>query len=125
MENLDICPPWCDNNEVKKYRYGLVAQLGAHHIRIVGVVGSNPIRSTKKRTTAVILPWFFFIFLHQKYPLAYSSKQAFQIACLGDIKFLKILFDNIFHNSTKCDTINCNINWMIFPVSGIEKVMIV
>ena len=109
----------------KKYRYGLVAQLGAHHIRIVGVVGSNPIRSTKKRTTAVILPWFFFIFLHQKYPLAYSSKQAFQIACLGDIKFLKILFDNIFHNSTKCDTINCNINWMIFPVSGIEKVMIV
>lgn len=49
MENLDICPPWCDNNEVKKYRYGLVAQLGAHHIRIVGVVGSNPIRSTKKR----------------------------------------------------------------------------
>ena len=32
----------------KKYRYGLVAQLGAHHIRIVGVVGSNPIRSTKK-----------------------------------------------------------------------------
>ena len=99
--------------------------LRAHHIRIVGVVGSNPIRSTKKRTTAVILPWFFFIFLHQKYPLAYSSKQAFQIACLGDIKFLKILFDNIFHNSTKCDTINCNINWMTFPVSGIEKVMIV
>lgn len=48
MENLDICPPWCDNNEVKKYRYGLVAQLGAHHIRIVGVVGSNPIRSTEK-----------------------------------------------------------------------------
>ena len=47
MENLDICPPWCDNNEVKKYRYGLVAQLGAHHIRIVGVVGSNPIRSTE------------------------------------------------------------------------------
>ena len=33
----------------KKYRYGLVAQLGAHHIRIVGVVGSNPIWSTKKR----------------------------------------------------------------------------
>ena len=32
----------------KKYRYGLVAQLGAHHIRIVGGVGSNPIRSTEK-----------------------------------------------------------------------------
>ena len=27
--------------------FGPVAQLGAHHIRIVGVVGSNPIRSTK------------------------------------------------------------------------------
>ena len=27
--------------------YGPVAQLGAHYIRIVGVVGSNPIRSTK------------------------------------------------------------------------------
>ena len=128
---LDIIFLRCDNKTVERFQTshnfikGLVAQLGAHHIRIVGVVGSNPIRSTKKRTTAVILPWFFFIFLHQKYPLAYSSKQAFQIACLGDIKFLKILFDNIFHNSTKCDTINCNINWMIFPVSGIEKVMIV
>ena len=128
---LDIIFLRCDNKTVERVQTshnfikGLVAQLGAHHIRIVGVVGSNPIRSTKKRTTAVILPWFFFIFLHQKYPLAYSSKQAFQIACLGDIKFLKILFDNIFHNSTKCDTINCNINWMIFPVSGIEKVMIV
>ena len=28
-------------------KIGPVAQLGAHHIRIVGVVGSNPIRSTK------------------------------------------------------------------------------
>ena len=28
---------------------GPVAQLGAHHIRIVGVVGSNPIRSTKTK----------------------------------------------------------------------------
>ena len=25
---------------------GLVAQLGAHHIRIVGVEGSNPFKST-------------------------------------------------------------------------------
>ena len=29
---------------------GPVAQLGAHHIRIVGVVGSNPIRSTNRKT---------------------------------------------------------------------------
>lgn len=26
--------------------HGLVAQLGAHHIRIVGVEGSNPFKST-------------------------------------------------------------------------------
>ena len=30
----------------EKCRFGPVAQLGAHYIRIVGVVGSNPIRST-------------------------------------------------------------------------------
>ena len=37
---------------LEKLQYGPVAQLGAHYIRIVGVVGSNPIRSTKSRTTA-------------------------------------------------------------------------
>ena len=31
--------------------HGLVAQLGAHHIRIVGVEGSNPFKSTKRKTT--------------------------------------------------------------------------
>ena len=30
------------------FMHGLVAQLGAHHIRIVGVEGSNPFKSTKK-----------------------------------------------------------------------------
>ena len=35
--------------------FGPVAQLGAHYIRIVGVVGSNPIRSTKKETSFVYL----------------------------------------------------------------------
>lgn len=35
----------------EQYPYGPVAQLGAHHIRIVGVVGSNPIRSTRKQET--------------------------------------------------------------------------
>ena len=33
--------------------YGLVAQLGAHHIRIVGVEGSNPFKSTTKETSFV------------------------------------------------------------------------
>ena len=28
--------------------YGLVAQLGAHRIRIAGVEGSNPFKSTKE-----------------------------------------------------------------------------
>ena len=32
-----------------KCSYGLVAQLGAHHSRIVGVEGSNPFKSTKKK----------------------------------------------------------------------------
>ena len=34
------------NNRVN----GLVAQLGAHHIRIVGVEGSNPFKSTIEKT---------------------------------------------------------------------------
>ena len=45
------------NNSIDKFSqeeynpkwYGLVAQLGAHHIRIVGVEGSNPFKSTKSR----------------------------------------------------------------------------
>ena len=50
---LDIIFLRCDNKTVERFQTshnfinGLVAQLGAHHIRIVGVVGSNPIRSTK------------------------------------------------------------------------------
>lgn len=50
---LDIIFLRCDNKTVERFQTshnfikGLVAQLGAHHIRIVGVVGSNPIRSIK------------------------------------------------------------------------------
>lgn len=40
-------PEICFSFRSEQYPYGPVAQLGAHHIRIVGVVGSNPIRSTK------------------------------------------------------------------------------
>ena len=40
---LDFCFRGRYNSEVQ----GLVAQLGAHHIRIVGVEGSNPFKSTK------------------------------------------------------------------------------
>lgn len=32
----------------EKLHHGLVAQLGAHHIRIVGVGSSNLLKSTKK-----------------------------------------------------------------------------
>lgn len=43
-----------DNGRFERYNsevtYGLVAQLGAHHIRIVGVEGSNPFKSTRKQT---------------------------------------------------------------------------
>ena len=38
---------------------GLVAQLGAHHIRIVGVEGSNPFKSTNESTT--LLDGAFFV----------------------------------------------------------------
>ena len=41
-----------DNEKRREYNipvHGLVAQLGAHHIRIVGVEGSNPFKSTKKK----------------------------------------------------------------------------
>ena len=40
-----------------KVPHGPVAQLGAHYIRIVGVVGSNPIRSTSRKAT--LYGWFF------------------------------------------------------------------
>ena len=36
-----------DGKTLKTHDNGPVAQLGAHHIRIVGVEGSNPFRSTK------------------------------------------------------------------------------
>ncbi len=38
--------------------YGPVAQLGAHHIRIVGVGSSNLLRSTNKRTPPVWVVFF-------------------------------------------------------------------
>ncbi len=38
------------------FRNGLVAQLGAHHIRIVGVEGSNPFKSTKKSLFELFRP---------------------------------------------------------------------
>ena len=48
---LDIIFLRCDNKTVERFQTshnfikGLVAQLGAHYIRIVGVVSSNLIRS--------------------------------------------------------------------------------
>ena len=39
-------------------RYGLVAQLGERSVRIREVEGSNPFRSTKKKTTL----WVVFLF---------------------------------------------------------------
>ena len=48
---LDKHGPQRYNRTANPNSDGPVAQLGAHYIRIVGVVGSNPIRSTKKDTT--------------------------------------------------------------------------
>ena len=44
---------------LEQLKNGLVAQLGAHHIRIVGVVGSNPIRSTCRRGLYIVCGGFF------------------------------------------------------------------
>ena len=52
--------------------FGPVAQLGAHYIRIVGVVGSNPIRSTKK-TPPVWVVFFYFSLLFRRAFLACST----------------------------------------------------
>lgn len=49
-------------NTSRTEKLGPVAQLGAHHIRIVGVVGSNPIRSTRfRKITANWAVIFLFI----------------------------------------------------------------
>ncbi len=52
---LDIFGRWGYNIRVV---YGLVAQLGAHHIRIVGVGSSNLLKSTKKEGEAFASPSF-------------------------------------------------------------------
>ena len=40
---------WKKRRNIITESSGLVAQLGAHHIRIVGVEGSNPFKSTKQK----------------------------------------------------------------------------
>ena len=53
MGQTSVCPIFISTlltkatiTDIIQSSLGPVAQLGAHHIRIVGVVGSNPIRST-------------------------------------------------------------------------------
>ena len=51
-----------DKEKAREYNIrvnGLVAQLGAHHIRIVGGEGSNPFKSTKRKNHPP--GWFFFL----------------------------------------------------------------
>ena len=50
-----------DKEKAREYNIrvnGLVAQLGAHHIRIVGVEGSNPFKSTMKKALAYASAFF-------------------------------------------------------------------
>ena len=47
-----ICHALLDKATCRRYNFdghGLVAQLGAHHIRIVGVGSSNLLKSTKEK----------------------------------------------------------------------------
>ena len=53
----EVCPPLLfrltnpNSGSIMSWSFGLVAQLGAHHIRIVGVGSSNLLKSTKRNTT--------------------------------------------------------------------------
>ena len=69
-------------------RSGPVAQLGAHYIRIVGVVGSNPIRSTKKEVT----------FVYQKLLLFLSKPQAWHIIKGGKPTLYLITRQRAYHH---------------------------
>ena len=58
---MELCVPLFGLDKFPGQRYnnrviGLVAQLGAHHIRIVGVEGSNPFKSTIQ--TGSVAKWF-------------------------------------------------------------------
>ena len=52
-----------DKEKYREYNirvHGLVAQLGAHHIRIVGVEGSNPFKSTNKKELLIAVLFLFY-----------------------------------------------------------------
>ena len=52
------------NQHILTQEYGLVAQLGAHHIRIVGVESSNLFKSTKNRQLSTESCRFYLLPLH-------------------------------------------------------------
>ena len=61
--------------------HGPVAQLGAHYIRIVGVVGSNPIRSTMPEQSRLCSGIFFAKVLLALLP--FLSKPSLQLLSSG------------------------------------------
>ncbi len=55
-------------------RYGLVAQLGAHHIRIVGVEGSNPFKSTNKNTAILAVLFIGMVFTKRRFEKSVAAR---------------------------------------------------
>ena len=82
---------------------GLVAQLGAHHIRIVGVEGSNPFKSTNKKTAD---GRFFYWWTWEIRIMLYNSENADNP---GHGKS-NILLSHGFPDYTSCSRIRCNSN---------------
>ena len=63
----EVCPPLLfrltnpNSGSIMSWSFGLVAQLGAHHIRIVGVGSSNLLKSTNKKPpgrVVFLLVWY-------------------------------------------------------------------
>ena len=67
-----------DKEKSREYNirvHGLVAQLGAHHIRIVGVEGSNPFKSTKRNDSIrqeAVVSFVLFSFHSSLFSLLYK-----------------------------------------------------
>ncbi len=56
--------------------FGLVAQLGAHHIRIVGVGSSNLLKSTKEKHHSIGVVFLFgMAFTKRRFELLFASVQ--------------------------------------------------
>ena len=87
-----------------KSEFGPVAQLGAHYIRIVGVAGSNPVRSTTSSRTSYRSRRLFYKSLRSFIPsLLLSKSNPLRWALIWFSFFLRglqIVRDDFFQKSS-------------------------